>query len=409
MEKHKGRGAGKLFFFLKIFLPVVILISGAFGGYYLKKQGRRHRKHTPEIIIPAVETIILESSFEKAIVRGLGIVVPAKKIILRSRVSGLIQWVSKKFIPGSIFKKGENILKIDPVDYELALAEKKSIVAEAVYALKLEMGHQEVAKKEWSMLGIKKSKNPHDTELALRKPHLEKARAKLAAAKAALKKARLDLERTKITAPFNSMVLEKYVDSGSVVSARDKLAVLFGIDAYWIEVLIPIYKLEWIDISGNEKGSVATVIYGNNKYKRYGRVIKLMGDIGEKGQMARILVKIDDPVGFKNKKSIPPLLTGEYIKVEIQGKNLGKVFMIPRNAIHDNDKIWLANDDNRLIIRKIEPVWTDMKYIMVKNTEKYQLKDGDKLIISNISGAMDGMKIRLASQYPLSGKSEGDR
>ncbi len=409
MEKNKRKEPGKLSFFLKIFLPFVILLSGAFGGYYLKKSGTKHRKYAPRIIIPAVETISLKSSFEKAVIRAMGIVVPARKIVLRPRVSGRIQWVSRNFIPGSIFKKGESILKIDPVDYELALAEKKSLVAKAVYALKLEMGHQEVAKREWTMLGIKKNKNPRDTELALRKPHLEKARAELTAAKAALKKARLDLERTKITAPFNSMVLKKYVDSGSVVSAKDKLAELSGTDTYRIEALIPIYRLKWINISGDGKSSRATVIYGNNKHKKYGRVIKLMGDIGEKGQMARILINIDDPLGLENKNSLPPLLTGEYVKIEIQGKNLGKVFMIPRSAIRDNDKIWLANDDNRLLIRKIEPVWRNMDYIMIKNTEKHQLKDGDKLIISHISGAVDGMKIKPAGSYPSFRKSKGDR
>ncbi|MBW2405898.1 MAG: efflux RND transporter periplasmic adaptor subunit, partial [Deltaproteobacteria bacterium] len=43
------------------------------------------------------------------------------------------------------------ILQIDPKDYELALARKQSAVTDAEYALKLELGHQTVAKREWDL------------------------------------------------------------------------------------------------------------------------------------------------------------------------------------------------------------------------------------------------------------------
>ena len=118
---------------------------------------------------------------------------------------------------GGLLKKGMNILQIDPLDYEIALAQKKSAVTDAEYALKLELGHQVVAKREWELLNGSQLGPDMEAELALRKPHLEKVRAALEAAEADLRTARLDLDRTRIVAPFNAMVRSKSVDIGSQV------------------------------------------------------------------------------------------------------------------------------------------------------------------------------------------------
>jgi len=75
--------------------------------------------------------------------------------------------------------------------------------------------------------------------LVAKEPQLEAARAKLAGEKADLRKAKLDLERTRIQAPFNAIVRKKFVDIGSQVSGQEQLAELVGTDSYWIQASIP--------------------------------------------------------------------------------------------------------------------------------------------------------------------------
>ena len=55
---------------------------------------------------------------------------------------------------------------------------------------------------------------PEDGDLALRKPHLEKALADLAAAEADLRQADLQLERTRLAAPFNAILRARHVTVG---------------------------------------------------------------------------------------------------------------------------------------------------------------------------------------------------
>jgi multidrug resistance efflux pump len=146
-------------------------------------------------------------------------------------VSGEIVKIHPEFTEGGFLKKDTRIIQIDPQDYELALARKRSAVTDAEYALKLELGHQQVAKREWDLLNQGKPAQDIEKELALRQPHLSKVRADLSATEAELKAAMLDLERTHITAPFNAMMLSEsrylyrwIVSNGSMF--RFRLAIL---------------------------------------------------------------------------------------------------------------------------------------------------------------------------------------
>ena len=81
--------------------------------------------------------------------------------------------------------------------------------AQVVY--ERELAESEVAKKEWSNINGGKASN-----LALRKPQLDQAKAALAAAEANYQRALLNVERTYIIAPFKGRVRNEYVDIGNV-------------------------------------------------------------------------------------------------------------------------------------------------------------------------------------------------
>jgi RND family efflux transporter MFP subunit len=323
----------------------------------------------------------------------MGTVIPAREVVLKSRVSGEIIEIHPEFTEGGFLKKGMRIIQIDPKDYELALARKKSAVTDAEYALKLELGHQAVAKREWDLLNQGKPAQDMEKELALRQPHLDKVRADLVAAEADLKAAMLDLERTRILSPFNAMVRSKSVDLGSQTTSQEPLAELVGTDAYRIQVSLPVDRLQWIDVpvQADDSGSKARVIYGQGNECR-GTVIRLMGDLATEGRMARILVEVADPLGLKaSKQDRAPLLIGEYVRVEILGHKLDNVFQIPRTALRDNSTIWIVKENQSLEIRKVHPVWRDADVVLLQDG----LKPGEQLIVSDLAAPVEGMAVRV--------------
>lgn len=378
-----------------ILLCSAILGAGIAGASYLNKTAPKARKRKPPRMDPLVRVEMVQQANERAIVRAMGTVVPALEMVLKSRVSGEIISTHPEFIEGGFLKNGTKVLQIDPQDYELAVEQKRSQVVNARYALKLELGHQEVAQREWELLKGDKPAKDMDLELALRKPHLEKARAELVAAEADLKQAELNLARTAIRAPFNAIVRNKHVELGSQVSTQDVLAELVGTDEYWIQVSIPVDRLKWITIPTKmgEWGSGVRIIYGTGSvstFERRGRVIKLLGDLDEEGRMARVLVSVKDPLDQQGKETKgPPLLIGDYVRVEIEGRELKDVFKIPRTALRDNSKIWIERGDGLLHIRQVEVVWRDPQYIFLRDG----LKEGERLIVSDLATPVEGMAV----------------
>lgn len=393
-----------------LLLCLVIIGTGLGLAEYINNTSPRARKRVPVRDVPRVETLALFPGDQQVSVNAMGSVVPAREMTLKSRVSGQVESIHPEFMAGGFIGRGERVLKIDPQDYRLALARKESQLTDAQYGLKVEMGYQEVARREWALLNTGKPADPTDVELALRKPHLAKAKSDLAAAQAELEQARLSLSRTDIVAPFNAVVRAKHVEIGSQISTQDALAELVGTDEYWIRLSLPVDRLRWIRIPANrsETGATATVHYRG--HQRTGRVIRLLGDLEPQGRMARILVSVKDPLGLDDPDpDSPPMLIGEYVRVTIQGDHLTDVYRIPRSALRDNNTIWLVGTDDTLLIKPVHTVWRDERIVLVTNG----IHPGDRLVISDLATPVDGMPVdsstgNPSTDRPASGEDDGE-
>ena len=378
---------------LKIVLPAIIIIAGIAAAVYLKNTAPESKRQAPVKLAPVVQVKSLFPANHTVILNAMGTVVPAREIELKPRVAGEVIDINPEFIEGGLLEAGTLVLQIDPEDYKLALIQKEKTLADASYSLKLELGRQEVAKREWELLNGDKDAKDREVELALRKPHLEKAKAELNAAKAELEKAYLDLSRTKIKAPFNAMVRSRLVNLGSQVTPQERLAELVGTDSYWIQTSVPLDRLSWIQIprSQGDPATKARIIYAHG-YERTGTVIRLMGDLSPEGRMARVLIEVEDPLGLKNSKNDqPPLLIDDYVRVEIEGKKLENVYKIPRKAFRDNAFIWIAGENSTLKIKEVHPVYRDAGVVLIDNA----IKPGERLIISDLPAPIDGMPIQV--------------
>lgn len=373
-----------------ILLCLAILVVGMVLAGYIQKTAPKAQKREPVNHVPRVETLVLTPGDHQVSIDAMGSVVPARELTLKARVVGQVKAVHPEFGAGGIVERGERVVQIDPQDFRLALARQESQLADARYKLKLEMGYQEVAQREWGLINQGAPASAEDEELALRKPHLAKARSDLAAAEAELEQARLNLARTEITAPFNAVVRSTQVEVGSQVSTQDALAELVGTDEYWIQVSLPVDRLRWIHIpdSRSEIGAPATVHYRGTQ--RTGQVIRLLSDLETQGRMARILVSVEDPLGHADPSpDRPPLLIGEYVRVEIQGQALRDVYRIPRTALRDGDTIWVAGADDTLQIKPVDTVWQDDRYVLIADS----LDPGDRLIVSDLATPVAGMRV----------------
>jgi RND family efflux transporter MFP subunit len=380
---------------INIVLSIALIAAGIAGAAYIGKTAPKARKRPPVKMLPLVQVINVHPDEERIQVPAMGTVIPAREIVLESRVAGEIVSLHPEFAVGGYLKKGSEVLQIDPQDYRLALTLAKARVKDAESKLKILQAEAAAAKDEWREINRNRAgKNKEPSPLLIKKPQLTAAQAMLVAEKSDVKKARLNLARTKITAPFNAIVRAKHVDIGSQVSGQDQLAELVGTDEYWVQASMPVDRLNWIIIPriSGEPGSKVRIFYRNG-IELSGTVIKLLGELEAEGRMARVLVEIKDPLGLNiSEKKHPPLLIGEYVRMEIEGRQLEKVYRIPRTALRDNTRIWLVSNDGKLEIRSVETVWRDAQTVLLTDG----LQPGEQLIVSDLSKPVRGMPLQVA-------------
>ncbi|MBN2311175.1 MAG: efflux RND transporter periplasmic adaptor subunit [Candidatus Hydrogenedentes bacterium] len=373
-------------------LGVAILGGAAATARYLLSHPRRPEQAPPVQEIPVVEVAAVEAGSESVTVRAMGTVIPANEVTLQAEVSGRIVRLHPEFMEGGLVAAGETLVEIDPRDYELALAVSQTQVEQAEADLKVEQGQQEVAQHEWELLDMKDKASELDQELALRKPYLRQMRAAVDAAQAQARQARLNLERTKVKAPFNAIIKSADVRVGDVAGTQTQLASLIGTDTYWIQVGVAVDDLKWIEFAheGGAAGSLARIASDSGGV-REGRVLKLLSDLEEGGLLAQILIPVKDPVRLAADGNGPvPLLLGEVVTVAIEGRRLDDVFALPRTALREGADVWLVDAESRLAMVQPEVVWRGDEEVLCRG-----LAPGASIIVSDLAGPVEGMKLQV--------------
>ncbi|QDG54209.1 efflux RND transporter periplasmic adaptor subunit [Persicimonas caeni] len=387
----------------KFGLPLVVL-AAAVGLVVLlvstKKEPERKEKREQRVL---VQTEMVEASSHRLNVQAAGEVVAARNLVVTPQVSGRLVWVNDKLVPGGIIRKGETLFRVDPADYRIAVEEAKTQLAQAEAQLAQERGRVQVAQREWELFKneLDEDQRDRDPSLALRKPQLESAKVAVDAAKARLKRAQLNLSRTSVEAPFDAFVANESADIGQLVGAQSQVASLVGTEKFWVRMSVPVEKISYISVPGvnAQEGSKAIVRQdaGKETIEREGKVVRLLGDLDPQGRMARVLVEIADPFGLNDldetdepKQRGIPLLLSSFVDVEVQGPAVDDLIEIPREAIRDGDKAFVFAKDKTLAVRPVDVIWERPDTILVKSG----VKDGERVIVSPIATAVDGMKLR---------------
>ena len=398
---------------LKVVLPLLIIGLALLAAQALLFFGPTVPKTEREVKPTFVEVLTARVQDEQTVIVAYGTVQVHQRLIVKPEISGRVVKLNPRLVIGDTLNNGAALLQIDPRDYQVAVDEQRAALAKAEFDLKVELGNQAVAKREWSLLNPSAGEvNALSRQLALRRPHLKEKRIALAAAKSRLRKAQLNLRRTVLRAPFNALVLDESVEIGQLINTRSSVATLVGTDEFRVQVSVPIQQLEWIAFpgAGTPQGSPVRVIRERGDGEpvvREGTVVELLGDVTENGRMAQVLVSITDPLELKKPaKGRRPLLLGEYVRVEIEGPVLNDVIVLPRDTIREGTRVWVKNAENQLDVRPVEVVLSRKETVLINRG----IRDGEEIITSQVPAAIPGLPLQTADEppSPVKASSESD-
>lgn len=387
------------------FLGVIILGAGiGIAAWFVmsrpEAKSRQRRK-----VIPIVEVAKIAPVDVPVRVQAMGTVLAADEALIQAQVTGQIMWVHPQMAEGGFVDYDTVLVKIDERDYRLELDRRRASRRSASAELSIERGAQDIAAMEWELVNERDWGAGLDRELALRKPHLRAAKASVASARAGVKKAELDLDRTKVRAPFNAVIAEAKADVGDLASPGIVLARLIATDTFRVKASVRTDQLKWLDFPGaDEKKGSSVAIYPSSGKKRDGRLFKLMPELETTGRMARVLIEVSDPLLLESEKGERrALLLGEFVRVEILGTTVKNVIAIQRTALREGSNIWLLDREKRLRITPVNILWGNFDTVYVKN----EFEPGASLITSSLGTPVEGMALSIegdsdtGAKYPI--------
>lgn len=320
-----------------------------------------------------------------------GTVVAHREVDVIAQVSGQIVETSPQFVDGGVVRKGELLVELEQADYLYALANAQAQLAQAAELLATERGRGRQARREWRDLG-----NADANSLALREPQLAAAEANHAGAKAARDQAQLNLERTRITAPFDALVMSINADLGQFVGGATSLARLASTD--WAEVQLPLTDRQLerlpplaVAADGTFKPLDATVTarFAGKDWSWQAKIVRSQAQINRDSRVLYVVAKIDAPFILPAGSERPPLRLGQFVQVAIAATPLPNTISVPREAVVDQQAVWVLDKDNRLQHLPVELMFIDGKQVLLRGA----FTPGQLLVTAPLSVMVEGMQV----------------
>jgi membrane fusion protein, multidrug efflux system len=388
---------------LLIVLPIAIIGFGIVVAWTMVENRPEVETVIPEKPLPVVRLMTAEASNFRFRVHSQGSVRAKTQSAILSEVAGRVVWVSPNLASGAFFDEGELLVKVDPTDYELALLQAKTAIAEAEVRLEREKQEAAVARREWKALG-----QGTPSPLVLREPQLREAEALLENRKAAIRRAQIDLERTQIHAPYRGRVRQKLVDIGQFLNRGATIANIYGVDVAEVVLPVPNEDAAFLDLPMSyiprDPGRQETTklaglpvrlfgTFAGVEHNWQGRIVRTEGEIDPQTRMMNLIAEVENPYqrGSANR---PPLAVGMFIEAEITGRAVTGKVVIPRAALRAGDVVYVVDSQNRVDLRQVE--------ILRAETDRVVLSDGiqpgERIVVSLLDAPVQGMQVRVAGE-----------
>ncbi len=380
---------------------ILIIVAVTFGliSTLVALQPQAKKRPIPETVV-TVEVIRAELGNYPIVVDTNGTIQADIRGDLVSQIRGEIVKVSDNFKNGGAFSAGDVLIELDQRDYVAEVSQALSAVSQAQAGLKQETALAKQAKTDWQRLG--NTGNP--PSLVAREPQVAAARAQLDSAKARLATAELNLERTKIKAPYTGRVIQRNAVLGQYVGIGTRLAEIFATDG--VEVRLPVSQDEYTQLGLDRLGSAQAPKFGvklstqlgANTYTWDAVVTRTDSTFDLNTRQIDVIAEVVDPFNLENSRegsnspanrNRPPLKIGQFVSASIAGRVLEDVITVPNKSLREGSYVF-TSQDKKLVRTPIELSWQDDKNAVVVSG----VNPGDIVVTTSLNSTLAGASVK---------------
>ena len=426
---------------IRVAIPIVILLLGLFTYKMISSQKKAPAKEGDTIESKTYVGIPIELHPVRATVKVYGTVQSAATIEVSAETTGRIISKRKDMKQGTVVKKGDLLIKINPADYKIALTKAEAeierleaqiekqkvdignarpLLYAAIKQYKLEeakLERNETLKKrqiistqdydEIQKAVVKLKSSLLNAEGAMKNTMfgLNSLKAQLKSAEVAKDEAKLNLKRCNILSPISGRLINITANYGEYVTVGTALFSVVDDSVLEIPVSLSMEEVgmildftpgkdvdygHWFKFDNNEK-IIVEWSDSSGSVKWNGRIISIE-KFDKETRTITVLVKPTGPI--KTHADSFPLVTGLFCKVIFTGKEIKDALKVPLNAVQINGCIYVVDKKTGLSKEYPANIIRYDNYQAIISSKG--LKNGDYLITQPLPhGLLEGTKVKI--------------
>ena len=386
------------------------------------------RPHPPKVAAPEkavpVQVVTLKASARTPQLRLLGQLETPYQSQLSAAVSAVVTAIP--VLEGDRVQQGQQLVQLDDRDAQYLVDQRHAAVADLQAQSKEEQNRQALQRQDLkhqqnlvklAEKAVKRQESLSKSQVASQ-ANLDQARqslegahltlnaqsllvsnqaartqaldAKLDQAKALLAQARLDLERSRVLAPFNGIVTHLAVAPGERVRVGDPLVTLYSTDQQRVRAQLP---MDWVAtarqaLAQGQPMTATASLFGD----RYQLVLDRLS-----GQVNPGAGGVDALFRFEQPDRVPAALN-KTLNLVLDLPAQDRLFAIPVAALYGTDRIYRIRDQRLqgLQVQVVGQHYAQGRQSLLIRSE--QLQDGDQVVATQLANAINGLKVDIRGE-----------
>ena len=374
-------------------------------------------------------------------VTSFGTVQPSHSWDAVAQVRGRVAFLHPNFVRGGVIRAGEDVVRIAADEYELAVAQAEANILSAAAQIEeldasarateaslaieqqaLALAQRDLARQqdlaergtvaaavveaqERSVLAQQASVQSLQNQLDLVPSQRSALEQSLAVSEAALNQAALDLERTRIQAPFDGRVAAADVDVSEFVSSGARMGTLDSVAAAEIEAQVAPGQMARLSRLIGRQANTAPGDVTNQMRDTLSARVRIAAEgltpewpatvdritdgVDPQTRAIGVVVTVADPYAGARLGARPPLIKGMFVEVALFGPAVDGVMVLPRAAI-DQGRVRVVDADSRLGVAEVDVLFARDDLAVIAGGD---LAPGTRVIVSDPSPAIPGMAL----------------
>lgn len=328
-----------------------------------------------------VKTVFVENAQNKnipVVITASGNLLAKNRIELFSEVQGVLQ-TAKAFKAGTSYTKGETLLSVNKDEFMATLQSQKSnlfnLLTSAIPDLRLDYPNQFSKWESYLKSFDFEKETPVLPKFSSDKEKYFISGRGILTSYYAVKNLEVKLSKYQINAPYNGILTEASVTSGTLVRVGQQLGEFIDPTVFELEVSVNASYAELLKI-----GNSVSLSNLENTTNYSGKIIRVNSKVDLTSQTVKAFIEVKG----KNLKE------GMYLEANLEAKSETNSIEIPRKLLINNTSVYTVKNDSVLTLVKVNPVFFNKETVIIKG-----VTNNSKMLTQTLPGAYDGMIVKI--------------